>query len=64
MIITVVQMSYLVGGRFVSLSVKANGKDYLLFVDGVPADVFPSAQAAVAAGMEFVENHLDEVEDL
>lgn len=57
--ITVVKMSYLVHGQFVQLTVKSDGKEFSLWMDGVPVDVFPSAQTAISIGMEAAENHLE-----
>lgn len=59
--ITVVQMSYLVAGKFVSLSVKREGEDdFALYMDGVPVEFYSSVFEAVENGMWLAENTLDQ----
>jgi hypothetical protein len=56
--LTIVKMSYLIAGNFVSLNVKCNqdGTVFDLFIDGSKIDSFSSAQLAVRYGMEYCEN--------
>jgi hypothetical protein len=56
--ITVLKMSYLFANRYATLSVKSDGTTYDLLINGIPTlDGCKTAQEAVCAGMEYLENH-------
>lgn len=56
MTMTVVQISYLVNRNFYALKVTSDGKMFYVYLEGNMLAAFDTAQAAVAHGMEYVEN--------